>query len=100
FHQLHHDEVAFPAVGTGDALQSIDRADVGMVEGAGSARLTTEALEHVRIGAHLGGEELDGYHASEVQVLGSVDDAHTAATYFSGDAVMSDGLSDHALRGM
>ena len=57
----------------------VDRADVGVVQRGGRARLALEALERLRVAAELLGQELQRDAAAELRVLRLVDDAHAAA---------------------
>ena len=41
------------------------------------------------------GQELESYKATELHILGLVDDTHAATAEFFDDAVMRDGLVDH-----
>ena len=54
----------------------VDRADVGVVEGGDGAGLALEARAAVRVGAQLGGQDLDGDRAIEARVPRLVHLAH------------------------
>src|SRR5271157_3752165 len=56
FQQLHGDEALAVAF-----LDSIDGADVGMVQGRGGARLLLEALQGVGVLLEIPGQELQGH---------------------------------------
>ena len=53
-------------------------------------RLLHEALPHVAVGRHVRGEELERRPAPEAQVLGLVDEPHSAAAELAQDAVAGD----------
>ena len=88
--QLHRDEVLALVL-----VDLVDRADAGVVERRGGARLALEALERGRVLRHLRGQELQRDVAAELRVLGLVDDAHAAAAELRSDPVVRDGLADH-----
>jgi hypothetical protein len=54
----------------------IDRHHVGVIEGGRDPALVDKARPEGRIAGQLGGEDLQGDLAAQVQVLGHVDDAH------------------------
>ena len=74
----------------------VDGADVGMVQGGGRTGLAPEALQSLRVLRDLVGKELEGDKATERGVLGLVNHAHPAAAELLDDAVVRDGLADHA----
>ena len=92
FEQLHDDEV-LPLV----LLDREDRADAGMVQRRGGARLALEALERRSVLGELGGQELQRDAAAEARVLRLVDDAHPAASEAAHDGVMGDALPDQGI---
>ena len=57
----------------------VDRANVGMVERRGGARLAAETLQRLRIAAQLFGQKLQRHTAAQLEVLGTIDHAHAAA---------------------
>ena len=73
----------------------VDGADVGMIE---SRRRLGFALKAGRACASRAiiGEKFEGDETMEAGVLGLVDDAHAAAAELLDDAVVRDGLADHA----
>ena len=88
--QLHRDE--------GPALMLVhvvDRADVRMLEGGGSAGFALQALESLSVLGELIRQELQGDAAAELEVLGLVDDAHAPASELREDAIVGDRLADH-----
>ena len=93
FEQLHGDEGP-PVV----LVDVVDRADVGVLERGGGARLALQPLEGLRVARQLLGQELQRDASAELQVLGLVDDAHAAAAQLREHAVVRDGLSDHRWR--
>ncbi len=88
--QLHGDEV-LTLVG----VDGVDGADVGVVEGGGGPGLPLKALEHRGVRGQLRGQELEGYVAAELRVLGLVDDPHASAAELGGDPVVRHRLADH-----
>src|SRR5713101_1012562 len=74
----------------------VNRADVGMVQcgcGLGFALKTGECL---RVTGNLLGQELEGDEAMQPRILGLVDNTHTASAQLLDDAVVRNGLADHA----
>src|SRR6266849_26402 len=74
----------------------VNRADVGMVQcgcGLGFALKTGECL---RVTGNLLGQELEGDEAMQPRILGLVDNTHTASAELLDDAVVRNGLADHA----
>jgi hypothetical protein len=61
-------------------------------------RFPAKALESLRVLRYVIGEELQGDGTAQIGVLGLINDAHSAATKLFGDAVVRDGLADHAQR--
>src|SRR5262249_1668058 len=57
-----------------------DFADIGMIEGGGGLCLAAQAFARVRIGCHVGPQELDGDLTIEPRVAGAIHDAHAALT--------------------
>ena len=66
-----------------------------MLERGRRARLPTQTLQGLRIVADLLGQELQRDAPSELDVLGLVDDAHSAAPELLEDPVVRDRLADH-----
>jgi hypothetical protein len=60
-------------------LNAVNRANVGMVEGRGGARILQKALQRDVALRCLGGQKLEGYVTAEHGVFGFVHDTHTAA---------------------
>ena len=73
----------------------VDGANVGMIQGGGGLGFAPEALQSLRILGHFIGQELEGYEAAELGVLGFVDDTHASAPELFDDAVVRDILVDH-----
>ncbi len=88
--QLHHDEAA--AVMLADV---VERADVGVVQRRGGARLALEALRGQRVGGGRLGQELHCDVAAEPEVLPPVDDTHAASAQPIDNAVVRDYGTDH-----
>ncbi len=92
--QLHHDEVLLLVL-----LDRVDRADAGVVERRGGARLALEPLERARVPRHLGAQELERHAPPELRVLGLVDDAHAAAAELADDGVVANGVAGEGFHG-
>ena len=75
----------------------VDGANVGMIQSGSGSRLALEPLQGHSIGGQSIGQELQGNVAPQSQVLGLVDDAHTAATELLQDAVMRNGSAYHCI---
>ena len=73
----------------------VDGADVGMVQGGGSAGFAAKTLQRLRILRSIFGKKLQGDEAAEQRVFGLVNDAHPAAAEQFDDPVVGDGLADH-----
>ena len=58
----------------------VNRADIGMIEGRGGARLAAEAFEELAVLGEFFGQKLVRYAATEVSVLTLVDHTHAAVT--------------------
>src|SRR5580700_180806 len=87
---LHDDEVLTFAL-----VNLEDHADVGMIEGGCSLRLTLEAGQSLRIFGNLVRQELQGDKAVQLYVLGLVDHTHPATAEFLDNAIVRDSLADH-----
>src|ERR1700675_767807 len=66
----------------------VNGAGVGMIQSRGGARLTPEALERLGSVRHAVWQKLERSGALELDVLGVIDNAHSAAADFFQDAVM------------
>ena len=76
-------------------IDRVDRADVGVIQGRGRARLALKALQRGGVVRHFRRQELEGHVPAEVRVLGFVDDTHAAAAEPGRDPVMGNRLTDH-----
>ena len=74
----------------------VDRADVGMVQCRGGLRFSLETSESLGVIGHFVGQKLESDEAMEQSVLGLVDHTHPAAAELLDDAVVRDGLANHA----
>ena len=74
----------------------VDGADVGVIQGGGGTRFAAEAFQRLRVLRDLVGEKLERDKAAELGVLGLVNHTHAAAAELLDDAVVGDGLADHA----
>src|SRR5580693_1085745 len=88
--KLHRDE-GFAVL----IVNFVDGADILVIQGGGSLSFALEAAEGQWIFGNVVGQKLESYKTTEVQVLGFIDHAHSAATKFLEDAVVRDGLADH-----
>lgn len=84
-----HDEKAPRLV----PAEVVDRADVGVIERRGRSGFALEALDCRDIVRQFRGQELERDLPAQAQILGTVDNAHAAATEFFDDAVVGDGLA-------
>ncbi len=75
----------------------VNGADVGMVERGGSTGLTAKALQRLRVLGHIVRQEFERDKTPKRGVLGLVHHAHSATAQLFYDAVVRDGLADHAL---
>src|SRR5580704_1300723 len=94
FEEFHDDEAA-----TVLFINIVDRANVRMVQCGSSSRLALETLKRFLVSGELVRKEFQRDLAAEANVLGFIDDTHTAATEFLDNAVMGDSLADHGSRG-
>ena len=67
-----------------------------MVQSRRRTRFAAEAFERLRVVRHVIGQELQGNKAAEFGVFGLIDHTHAAPAEFLDDAVVRDGLADHA----
>ena len=89
--ELHHDErLAFMLA------DLVNGADVGMVQGRGSASLAAKAFQRLRILRDFFGQEFQRDEAAELRVFGLVNHAHAPAAEFLDDAVVRDSLAEQA----
>src|ERR1039457_1856641 len=88
--QLHSDERL--ALG---ALDRIYGANVGMVQGRGSASFEQKAVERCGFAGQFRRQELQRDAATEREVLRFVNHAHPATAQLASDTVMRDSLANH-----
>jgi hypothetical protein len=69
-----------------------------MIERGGRLRFPLEAGQGLGVFGDVIGQELEGNEATERRVLSLVHDTHAPATEFLNDAVVRNGLADHAQR--
>ena len=67
-----------------------------MTQSRGGSCLSPKALERLRVSGYIFREKLESDKATEFDVFGLVDDSHTAAAQLLDDAIVRDGLADHA----
>jgi hypothetical protein len=89
-HHLHGDEG--PAAVLADL---VNRADVGMVQRRGGARLAAKAFQRVLVFLQVFGQELEGNVAAEGEVLALVNHTHASAAQLAQHAVMGNGFAYH-----
>src|SRR5208337_1105977 len=77
-------------------LNSVDSADVGMVERRGGAGLPLKTLQRLTIPGKFFRQEFERYEAAELGVLGLIDHTHPSAAQLLNDAVVGNGLTNHA----
>ena len=61
-------------------INLVNGADVGMIQGGGSASFPLKALHGLRIAREFGGKEFHGDEAAELGFLGLLDHAHAATS--------------------
>ncbi len=94
FEQLHRNE-RLRVRALARFFDRIDRADVGMIQRRGGARLQQKAVERILIARQLRRQKLQRNFAPQVEIFRFIDHTHPAAAQLAGDAVMRDGLVDH-----
>jgi hypothetical protein len=67
-----------------------------MVQRGSGARLAPKTFQSLRILRHCLGQKFQRNETAKLGVFGFVHNAHAAATKFFDDAVVRDGLADHA----
>ena len=93
FQQLHGDEMLAVAF-----LDSVNRADVGMVECRGGARLLLEALQRVGVLLEILGQELKGHVAGELGVLSFIHHPHATGAQFFHDRVVKNAFPNQGFQ--
>jgi hypothetical protein len=68
----------------------VNRADIGMIQGGGSAGFALEALEGLTVVGDIVRQEFQRDVTAKAFVLGLIHDAHPAATKFFQDAIVGD----------
>jgi len=61
----------------------VDRANIGMIQCGRSLGFALKTAERLRVFGYIVGQELESHKATELHILGFIDDAHTAAPNFS-----------------
>jgi len=74
-----------------------DGADVGMVQRRRRTGFPLQAVERLLVVLQLLGQKLESNVASELEVFGFVDHAHTAAAEHAKDFVVRESLPNHAM---
>src|SRR5215470_394564 len=88
FEQFHDNEWL-----TSIVLDSVNCADVGMIQGGCGLRFALEPLQGDRISGQLFREELQCYLAAQFEIFGLIDHAHATAADDFQDSIMRDPLS-------
>jgi hypothetical protein len=74
----------------------VDRADIQMIQCRGGLGFALKAAEGLRVFRYLVGQELEGNKPAELNIFGLVHHTHPATAELLDDAVVRDGLADHA----
>src|ERR1700687_4589142 len=74
----------------------VDGANIGMIESGCRACLPAKAFQRLRVARQFIGQEFQGDEATKLGVLSFIDHAHAATAKLLDDAVVRDGLADHA----
>src|SRR5438105_3935263 len=74
----------------------VNHADVGMIEAGGGPRFPAEPFQHRGVFCDQLGQEFESHHPAQLNVLGLVHNAHTPAAQLLDDAIVRNGLADHA----
>jgi hypothetical protein len=67
-----------------------------MIQRGRRARFVQEPVDHPPVARQLLRKELHRHVPAQREVLGAIDDAHAAAAHLIADAVVREGLPDHA----
>ena len=94
--KLHDDVLADDVLTAVILAYVVDSADVGMVERRCCLRFPAKAFQSLSIFGDFIGQELQGDETMQPGVFSFVDHAHAASTQLFNDAVMGDGLANHA----
>jgi hypothetical protein len=78
-------------------INFVDGADIRMIQCRGGLGFTLKAAERLRVFGDVVGKELESDKATELYVLSLVNHTHPAAAEFFDDAIVRDGLADHAV---
>src|SRR5262249_45355336 len=89
-HQLENQKVNAARL-----LESVDRRDVGMIQGSQQPRLALEPCQPLRIARKGLRQNLDRHVASEHGIGGAVHLPHAALAQFRFNPVMAQSLTDH-----
>ncbi len=74
----------------------VNRTDIWVIKGRCRLRLALKTGQSLRISGHVLGQKLQGDETMEPGVLGLVHHTHPAPAELLDDAVVRDGLADHA----
>src|ERR1700730_9871461 len=92
-HQFHGDEgLAFALV------NFIDGADIRMVESGRRTSLAAKTFQALRIVSYIFWQEFQSNKAPQARIFRLINNAHSAATKYLNNSVVSDGLANHGLR--
>jgi hypothetical protein len=76
----------------------VNRADVGVIQRGRRPRFAAESLQRLRVVRNVKRQEFQCNEAAELQILGFVNDAHSAATEFLDDAIVRNCPTDWGVR--
>src|SRR5580700_5671004 len=74
----------------------VNGANVGMIKCGCCLCFALETFKRGAVMGHQLGQKLQSYETVEPAVLGLVDDTHASAADFFDDAIVGNGLTDHA----
>src|SRR5258708_4220075 len=86
---------ALPTNVSRGSRNSINCADVGVIQCGSGACFAAEALQRLRILVEFIGKKFEGDTAAKLEIFGGVDHAHAAAAEFFKNAVVREGLAGH-----
>ena len=89
--KLHDDEGLIAVL-----ADLVNGADVGVIQRRRRTGFATETLQGLRVHGHIIRQKLQSHEAAEFGVFGLVDHTHAAPAELLDDAVVRNGLADHA----
>ena len=79
-----------------ELFDGVERDDVGVVQGGEAAGLAPEARHSVLVPGHLGLQRLERHLTAELEVLGTVNHSHAAASQLFDDPVVAQRAADRS----